>query len=221
MMTSGSTLPQRLTKIDDLSRPDHSYLTAEDECYFIGEYTARKGYAFSSRNNLILNFKKPMDRRSRPEWPHKARAIQTAAVMFRSSLNDKAREMLTFVPIPPSKARGDPLYDDRLVQMLRGIWPGQPVDVRELVIQPVSTDAVHDSANRPTLAQLEARYEIDRRRLEPAPQAIAVVDDLVTTGAHFVAMRNMLGRQFPGIKIVGLFIARRVPEAVDIEDFDV
>jgi hypothetical protein len=48
-----------------------------------------------------------------------------------------------------------------------------------------------------------------------------VVDDLVTTGAHFVAMSNMLGRQFPGAKIVGLFIARRVPEAVDVEDFDV
>jgi hypothetical protein len=48
-----------------------------------------------------------------------------------------------------------------------------------------------------------------------------VVDDVVTTGAHFVAMRNMLGREFPDTKIVGLFIARRVPEAADIEDFDV
>jgi adenine/guanine phosphoribosyltransferase-like PRPP-binding protein len=47
-----------------------------------------------------------------------------------------------------------------------------------------------------------------------------VVDDLITTGAHFVAVRNMLRREFPDIKIVGLFIARRVPEAIDIEDFD-
>ena len=55
-MTSGSTFPQRLTKIDDLALPDHYYLTAEDDCYFLGEYTARKGYAFSPTNQLVLNF---------------------------------------------------------------------------------------------------------------------------------------------------------------------
>ena len=47
-MTSASTFPLRLTKIDDLTRPDHSYLTAADDCYFLGEYTARKGFAFST-----------------------------------------------------------------------------------------------------------------------------------------------------------------------------
>ena len=41
MMTSGSTFPNRLTEVDDLTRPDRSYLTEDDHCYFIGEYTAR------------------------------------------------------------------------------------------------------------------------------------------------------------------------------------
>jgi hypothetical protein len=95
----------------------------------------------ASTNNLILNFK--------------------AAALFRASLNERERETLTFVPIPPSKARGDPLYDDRLEQMLRRIWPGQATDVRELVTQPVSTPAVHDSADRPTAAVLEGRHVID------------------------------------------------------------
>ena len=36
-MNSGSTFPQRLTKIDDLTRPDHTYLTQADRCYFLGE----------------------------------------------------------------------------------------------------------------------------------------------------------------------------------------
>jgi predicted amidophosphoribosyltransferase len=221
MRTSGSTLPQRLTKIDDLTRPDHSYLTPDDDCYFIGEYTARRGFAFSSTNNLILNFKKSMDRRNRPaEWPYKGRAIEQAAAMFRSSLNERARETLTFVPVPPSKAKGDALYDDRLEQMLHKIWPGQATDVRELVTPAISTPAVHDSVTRPTPAELEARYAIDQRVREPLPQVIAVMDDVLTTGAHFVAVRNKLRREFPDTKIVGLFIARRVPEAVDIEDFD-
>jgi hypothetical protein len=221
-MISGGTFPNRLTEIDDLSRPDHSYLSAADNCYFLGEYTARKGFAFSVTNQLIINLKKGMDRRNRPEWPYKARAIRTAAEALRASFTDDARGTLTFVPIPPSKAKGDPLYDDRLLQVLRGIWPDQAAtDIRELILQPVSTDAVHDREDRPTPAQLEARYVIDRQLLQPPPQTIAVLDDVITTGAHFVAVRNLLRREFADTKIVGLFIARRVPEAVDVEDFDI
>ena len=196
-MTSGSTYPRQLTKIDDLTRPDHSYLTAADECYFLGEYTARKGFAFSTTNNLIINLKKPVDRQGRPEWPYKARAIQTAAEALRTALNDNARQTLTFVPVPPSRAKTDPLYDDRLVQMLRSVWPGQAVDVRELVVQPQSSDAAHDRDDRPKPAELEARYVIDRGLLRLPPQAIAVVDDMVTTGAHFVGSGTCCGGSFP------------------------
>ena len=219
-MTSGSIFPRRLTKIDDLTRPDHSYLTAADVCYFLGEYTARKGFAFSATNHLIFNLKKGMERQGRPEWAYKARAIQTVADALRAALNDRARQTLTFVPVPPSKAKTDPLYDDRLAQVLHGVWPGQATDVRELIVQPASSDAAHDRDNRPKPAELEARYVIDRGLLRPAPRILAVVDDLVTTGAHFVAIRNMLRRQFPDGQIVGIFIARRVPEAVDVEDFE-
>ena len=220
-MTSGSTFPNRLTKIDDLARPDHSYLVATDECYFLGEYSARKGYAFSATNSLVINVKKKMDRRGRPEWPYKAAAIQQAAAAFRSALNDQARTTLTFVPIPPSKARTDPLYDDRLTQMLKAIWPGQPTDIRELVIQPASSDAVHNQDVRPSPAQLQTRYVLDPALVGPPKPIIAVVDDVLTTGAHFVAVRNKIREAFPATKVVGLFIARRVPEAVDVEDFDI
>jgi hypothetical protein len=219
-MISDDTFPRRLTKIDELSRPDHSYLTPGDECYFLGEYTARKGFGFSSTNHLIYNLKKTVDRRGRPEWRYKEQAIKTAAQAFRASLSDAARETFTFVPVPPSRAKTDPLYDDRLVQVLRGIWPGLPVDLRELIVQPHSTEAIHGSDDRPTPNQLVARYVLDDQLLNPAPQAIAIVDDVITTGSHFVAVRSMLRQAFPAVRIVGLFIARRVPEAVDFEDLD-
>jgi len=219
-MTSASTFPRRLTKIDDLTRADHSYLTTADACYFLGEYTARKGYAFSPTNRLIFNLKKGMERRDRPEWRYKAVAIQTVADALRAALNDKARQTLTFVPVPPSKAKADPLYDDRLAQVLQAIWPGQGTDIREMVVQPTSTDAVHDRDDRPTPAELETRYVIEQRLTHPKPQAFAVVDDMITTGAHYVAIRNILRRVYPDIPIMGIFIARRVPEAVDVEDFE-
>ena len=86
-MTSGSIFPLRLTKIDALTLPDHSYLTAEDTCYFLGEYTARKGFAFSATNGVVLNFKKPVSKRPLPEWQYKEQAIARVGAAFRNALN--------------------------------------------------------------------------------------------------------------------------------------
>ena len=219
-MTSDGTFPQRLTKVDDLTRPDHWYLTADDACYFIGEYTAYRGYAHSDTNHLIFNFKKTMDRRGRPEWRYKDQAIQTAAAAFRRTLAPKDLDRLTFVPIPPSKAKGDPLYDDRLTRMLGAIRPKPPLDVRELVVQTVSTDAIHVQDVRPAPEEIQALYRIDETLAEPAPGIIAVVDDILTTGAHFRATKSVLSTRFPGTSIIGLFISRRVPDTADLEDFD-
>jgi hypothetical protein len=219
-MTSANTFPQRLTKIDDLARPDHFYLTPTDDCYFLGEYTARKGYAFSATNQLILNFKKSINTRHTAQWRYKEQAIGDAAAAFRTALNDEWLNIATVVPVPPSKAKNDALYDDRLVRMLHGIR-GQPcLDVRELVLQRTSTAAVHDQENRPTPDQVQANYGIDDALRNPAPQVIGLFDDVLTTGAHFHAASAVLQQAFPGVRVIGLFIARRVPEAVDIEDFE-
>lgn len=219
-MTSDGIFPQRLTKIDGLIRPDHWRLTEADACYFIGEYTAYQGYAHSATNKLIFNFKKTMDRRGRPEWRYKEQAIHTAAAAFRRALAPKDLDRLTFVPIPPSKAKGDPLYDDRLTRMLGAIRPRPPLDIRELIVQTVSTDAVHAQDVRPAPEQVQALYRIDETLTEPVRELIAVVDDLLTTGAHFRAAKSILSTRFPEAAIIGLFIARRVPDTADIEDFD-
>lgn len=219
-MTSDGTFPRRLTKVDDLIRPDHRHLTDADACYFIGEYTAYRGYAHSDTNRLIFNLKKTMDRRGRPEWRYKDQAIQTAAAAFRRALAPKDLDRLTFVPIPPSKAKGDPLYDDRLTRMLGAIRPRPPLDIRELIAQTASMDAVHARDVRPAPEQIQALYRIDETSAEPAPGIIAVVDDILTTGAHFRAAKSVLSTRFPGTAIIGLFIARRAPNTAAIEDFD-
>jgi hypothetical protein len=217
MTSAGTYLPRRFTQIDDLTRPDHSYLTAEDVCYFLGEYTARKGYAFSKTNDLILNFKKPMSKRGTSQWSYKAWAIDYAAKALRAALDDRDLDAITFVPIPPSKAKDDPLYDDRVLQMLRAVRPQPPLDIRELLVQDRSTAAAHESETRPTPRELEDLYQIDRRLLAPTKE-IAIVDDVLTTGLHFRAMKTHLQRVFPDVKIMGLFLARRAPDTSDIED---
>ncbi len=220
-MTSGSTLPPRLTKIDDLARPDHYYLTADDDCYFLGEYTARKGYAFSATNQLILNFKKPVSVRGTPQWNYKERAITDVAAQFRTALNGEWLDVATLVPIPPSKAKTDALYDDRMSRMVRTIRPQPALDTRELVVQRANMAPAHGQEARPRPDDIAANYVIEERLRNPAPRTIGLFDDVLTTGAHFRAASNILKAAYPGVRIIGLFIARRVPEAVDWDEVEV
>ena len=218
-MTSGETFPQWLTQIDELMLPDHVYLDDDDTCYFLGEYTARQGYSYSDTNQLIFNFKKPMDRRNRPEWRYKGIAIQQAAEAFRNALNPAFIDYATFVPVPPSKAKGSLEYDDRITQMLRRIRGNRPIDVRELVLQSVSTDAAHESDDRPSPDDLVELYELDESLTMPEPQALVVVDDVLTTGSHYRAVQRVLSERFSDAEVFGLFIARRAPDASDFWDF--
>ena len=111
------------------------------------------------------------------------------------------------------------LYDDRLVRMLKAIRATPALDVRELIIQTRSTDAVHDQTTRPRPEQIEAIYQVDTSLKTTTPSVIGLFDDILTTGAHFRAAQAVLQRAFPSVRVIGVFIARRVPESSNIEDF--
>ena len=123
------------------------------------------------------------------------------------------------MPVPPSKVKDDPDYDDRMGQICRQIRPAPPLDVRELVVQRNSLAAAHESEQRPTIDDLLREYQIDETLLNPQPKWIGVFDDVLTVGTHFVAMKRVLATRFPGVSIEGIFIARRV-FANPFEDFD-
>ena len=107
------------------------------------------------------------------------------------------------------------MYDDRILQMLRLIAPD--LDIRELVVQKYSTEPSHVGDSRLSPDEIEDACELDELVLSPEPRLIAVVDDVLTTGAHFRAMKEVLQGQMPSVDVVGLFIARRVPGATDVE----
>ena len=212
MTTSSGNFPRRPTIVDRLTLPDHAYLDESDTCVFVGDYTSGTDYKHSQTNNLISNLKKGVERRGKAEWHYKEQAIAHAAEAFRRCFKQEALDSSTFVPVPPSKMRDDPLYDNRMTQVLKRIRQHPAVDVRELIVQTCSTLAAHESVNRPRPQQLETLYSIDERLISPRPQRLIVTDDLLTTGAHFKAAKALLSRRFPGVPIFGLFIARRVPE---------
>jgi len=208
-------LANRVLKIDALTLPDHSYLDGSDICYYAGDYTAGENHAFSQTNQLIFNFKKSVDKRGTSQWQYKERAIIESASILRSAINPQS--YITLVPVPPSKTIDDPMYDDRVQRMASLMCNGNNLEVRELVTQRVSTEPAHLSTSRPAPHNLISNYVIDESLTEPAPTTIIILDDVLTTGCHFKAMKAVLSRRFPDVTIYGLFIARRVPKAVDFD----
>ncbi|MDT9627916.1 hypothetical protein RTF48_25105, partial [Escherichia coli] len=71
------------------------------------------------------------DRRGTQEWSHKEKAIADVGRLIRANLNQASLANITIVPAPPSKAKNDPAYDDRIEKVASAIGGG--ADVRCLL----------------------------------------------------------------------------------------
>lgn len=199
-----------LTRIDELLRPQHFHLLPDDECYVLREYTARQGFNFSHSNDLILNLKKSPLKRNSHEWKYKARAISQAAAELRQSINPQWLVSATLVPMPPSKAVGDPEYDDRMLQVVQELRGTSSYDVRQLILQNGNVPPSHGGI-RASTAHLASCWSIDPNVAHPPPTAIGVFDDVLTRGTHFRAAKTVLQARFgSSLSVVGFFIARAV-----------
>lgn len=207
----------RLSRIDALLLPDYSYLDSSDEYYFLREFTRGVGWKGGETNNLIDNLKKDLKYRNSPSvWNYKITAIEQVAKEFSLALNKAWLTRATLVPIPPSKIKTNAAYDDRMTRVLRliGQYLGTNCDVRELVYQTIDMDPAHRSTVRPRPEDYEAVYQIDEALIDPLPSIIGVFDDMLTTGAHFRAMKTVLSARLPTTTIIGFSVARRViPES--------
>lgn len=210
-----------LTRIDPLILGDHYYLTAEDECYFLREYTARGGFDASETNQIIQNLKKTPDRRGRHEWFYKERDIRRAASELRAALNPAWLRTATIVPVPPHVVKDDPLHDDRVAQIAILMGAGMKIDLRELIVQTVTVNPSHQSASRPKPHELRANYRLEESLCEPAPTTLGILDDILTAGAHFRAIKDMLSGRFASVPVVGIFYARRIVVPEQNDGFDI
>lgn len=227
-------MPSRLTEIGAHERPDHFHLPDDAKCYFWGEYTpwehtGGKKWNFSATNKLVNNFKKKLDRKGQSDWQYKNQATQQIASSFSQFWkwqNLHANHRVALIPVPPSKARPDPLYDGRMLDVLNGIESRVKLglDIRDCLAFSGKYAASHESAARPTPDDLFAELSFDAAAGRPAqpPGVIFLFDDMLTTGAHHVAVTRLLADVFPGVQVIGNYVSRRVlpnPFA-DLDAFD-
>lgn len=203
----------RLQLIDDSNRGNHSHLRPTDLCAFLREFTSGQGWRGGETNQLVENLKK---KRGQGGYGYKPGAIAQCAFEIANVVDKQWLATGTLVPIPPSKMRDDLDYDDRMLQVCRqmAVHAGVQADVRDLLRQTVSTHSFREGA-RLSVEELAALYEIDEAVATPAPNAIALIDDVLTAGAHFKAAQMVLQRRFPATQIYGVFWARRVFPAPD------
>ena len=138
--------------------------------------------------------------------------MKKCSVALGEAINHEWLKRATLVPIPPSKGKDHPEYDDRMTVICEDIPVEFNLDVRELVTQTTSMATAHgaEPGHRPDVDDLLAVYQIDEDLAEPTPEAIAIVDDVLTAGTHYRAMKRILSDRFPNVPINGVFIARRV-----------
>lgn len=219
MKSKITSLPRRFTAIDETNRGDHSYLDAEDECFFFSEYFARQGFQGGWTNQLIINFKAPPTAAKRQYY--KQGAIRTIAAGLRNALQRSEAERVTWIPIPPSKVKGHKDYDDRALRTLRMAFNGYDADIRDLLHQTENVEADHSRDERISPNDLYEILEVDSKLLAGGirPGGIILFDDVLTTGKHFKCCCRRLAEAVPDAGIVGVFVARCVhPDPID--DFE-
>ena len=184
------------------------HLEVEDECYFAREYVSRGGFQAGTGNNLIANFKKTPERRGKPEWRWKVNAVQ----QFARELNELITTG-TIAAIPTSKRRDDPLYDSRFDETLAALKRLNPAITLEA---PFEVHTSHQSAHMGGERGVDAFYDTLRwTGFSKPPDDIILLDDVVTTGAHFKACQRLIWEHHPGLKVYGVFWAKVTWPSVD------
>ncbi|MDI1336123.1 MAG: hypothetical protein PSU94_08080 [Lacunisphaera sp.] len=180
------------------------YIGADDECYYARDYIARGSYKDSEANQLISNFKRHPKFRASPAWRYKLAAIDR----FARELAAAVTKNVAIAGIPSSKLADHPEYDSRLVdvlQTLAGLRPDltveSPFGCKE------STVAAHLGGSR---SVDEINANLVWRGLSPGCRVLILVDDVLTSGAHFKACKRLVATHAPGVRVAGVFWARTV-----------
>lgn len=192
---------------------NHNDLSIDDKCLYWRSYTAGLKENYGATNELIYNFKKKpssIAKNSNLKY-YKERAIKQLAYEFTVAVKKTdSYENSTFVPMPPSKSKSHPDYDDRLVKLLNRVSEIKRIklDIREIILQKSDTESSYKTNTRLSIDNLVEIYEIDRSLIIPVPKRVFIFDDILTRGSHYKAALKVLNKVWPNAEIIGLFIAR-------------
>ena len=181
--------------------------------YYCREYVSRGGYRASITNDLVSNFKKRVNAPP-TELEYKKKAIEQFAnelIDFFSTIvtidQIKHRSCMTW--IPPSSAKDSPLYDNRVEQVVAKVCSYTGITSVELFTNRNTTNPAHLGGSR-SPQDIANNLVWCGNNLLDNYSIVLIVDDVFTTGGHFVAMHNLIKGRYPNINVVGTIWAKTV-----------
>ncbi len=204
----------RLSRIDDLTRREHYYLGDQDTCFYLGEYSARKGGAFGMTSVLVHDLLQPRNPAVVKQEHRKDRALGSVAQWLHEVFDPGNLASVTFVPLPVSGAGIVTDNDDRMFRILKRSAKG--LDIRKLIELTSATGTGEYGSLRSGPNVLYENMRVVLALTEPKPGAIFLVDDVLATGANFIAAKRRLRQVLPDVPVFGLFVARKSLESGEI-----
>lgn len=182
--------------------------------YYFRQYTSRAGYGKSDTNNLIYNFKKGISVPNNQQY-YKNIAIDTFIKELELLFSMIKNEKYFYVTwAPSSKAKNDPLYDDKMERVVKTACTKfsnfRPIELFET---PTTRASWHSCSlpRSPDAVKKTVRYKnIDLNE----KAGVFIIDDVLTTGATYNCLYSMIKKHHPNISIYGAVWA------IAIEDYD-
>ncbi len=205
-----------------LTKYDHNLhnrynLTLDDECYYFIEATDG-GYNESQSNNLLHNFKKPIEYKNQAPWAYRNKAITNFASKL-ATIRSLKEDNLTIIPAPTSKKRASKEFNDRIDATVKKLKENCP----NLTIE-YAFDAKNDvlASHRGGSRDLnDIRENIVWLGLQNKPSEIIIfIDDTLTTGAHFKVCKEIILEHYPQARVIGVFLALFKWKTHTIEEID-
>lgn len=206
--------------MDELSRPTN--LPRGSLCYYYLVYTPHAGYQHSQANQLVLNYKIPMGGEkglhARPDRTrYKREAIEEYAQAIIGLLMSltlggtntslaSLEQRVGLVPVPPSMTPDDPDYDDRNVRTCERVCDQTNLRLCRDVetSKPIGASHAGGTRNPEVIESSLGRVAYGANNCDFA----FLVDDVLVTGAHFMATTACLEETGFGGQTIGLFLAR-------------
>ena len=200
-------------RIDNADNLRPYCLHAEDRCFYYRDYTVGGGYKCSETNQLIFNLKKTneavFENPALKKYKDEAicHFVNESCYFFDNLIKQGGEIPILLVPVPPSSVKSDKAYDDRLMQvvtLLSKRYPSLFIDEALSVTETLQPSHLN-GPRRIDAFRSVLKFE---KHCSVKPELIVIVDDVITSGAHYIACKSILSKHFPDTDIIGLFWAK-------------
>jgi len=192
------------TKIEPLFH-GFRHLTERDVIYYHIEYIG-EGYQASSDNSWVSNYKRGIEYRNKSAWYYKEEAVRKFADLIVET--PPVDDGLVLLAGPTSKRRNSPLFDSRNEDVLRSVHHATGIPISFNLEAVMDSEPVHFQPGYRSPEKLIGHYHFTP--FENVPSVVYIVDDVITSGSHFVVWRDLIHDVHPGLEVRGLYLARTV-----------